>query len=91
MMEHYKWVKEPPESNGDYFYNGPLPYHSGNVMLIVQIVAHSQTGERVGCVFIPAGWRDDKSRTQSTVHCAALEFWRGEWSGPKGGLCQIKM
>jgi len=36
----YEWHDEPPKENGDFFYNGPTPDNSEQVLAIVQITTH---------------------------------------------------
>jgi len=83
----YEWHDEPPKENGDFFYNGPTPDNSEQVLAIVQITTHPDTAKRIASLMLPPGWRGNKARRMSTVHFGTVDEWKGQWSGPEYGLC----
>jgi len=84
-----EWNKNPPQNDGDFYYYGPLPGGGDNIVIIVQITTHPGTGQRLGCFFMPPGWRGNKMIVTPTLHAAELHMWTGEWSGPEFGLCCV--
>lgn len=89
MREDFPWQDNPPNENGDFFYYGPLPDGSENVLAIVQIVTHPETDRRTACLLIPPGWRGDAARRQPVIHFGTLDQWKGQWAGPEYGLCCV--
>lgn len=86
MLEIHEWHQDPPKEDGDFFYTGQVP-DGGEIVAIVQIYTHPDSGTRMACLLIPPGWRGDKARRQPTIHAAPLDKWHGQWSGPEHGLC----
>ena len=83
----YKWTKEFPKRDGDFFYSGKLP--SGKDFVgIVQVITNTDE-QRYACVYIPMNWRG--SGEKAALVYGRPEDWTGEWSGPEFGLSCVEV
>jgi len=85
----YKWHKELPNEDGEFFYQGLLPKSNETIVGIVSVSKDPTTQLRFAYIFIPLGWRGDKNRKASTLHFGELHEWSGKWAGPEFGLCCV--
>ena len=88
-MSDYEWKREKPKHDGDYFYSGPLPGGEQTVVAIVQVYTDPAGNTKRACLYIPPGWRGDKSRKYPYLYLGLLSEWKGEWAGPEYGLCCV--
>lgn len=94
MVHHgfgYEWQNTPPEGEGDFYYDGPLPGVGGSNFVGIVTLASGYSNvackERFVSAYAPPRRCEvTKGILPHKYVRARIGEWTGKWAGPKGGL-----